>query len=68
MVRYLKLQKKPAFLCNSRKSRANGLSLCHVTKTAKMNPIFYGVRFAVPQYSIRMFIYPVGLVFVGGIA
>jgi hypothetical protein len=43
---------KPAFLCDSRKSRAKDPSLCHVTKTSKLSKQndFDRVRFAVPQY------------------
>jgi hypothetical protein len=42
---------KPAFLCDSSKSRAKGPILCHVTKTSKppKQREFYGVRLAVPQ-------------------
>ena len=49
MVRCLELQKKPAFLCDSCKSRAKGPSLYHVTKTAKLpkQRDFYKVRIAV---------------------
>jgi glutathionyl-hydroquinone reductase len=43
---------KPAFLCDSRKSRTKGPSLCHVTKTSKQSKQsdFDRVRLAIPHY------------------